>query len=156
MKISSCKKGDVRGMNKIKKILTLILILIAVLLAFPARTDIEARGIDPKERINAEAFMCEATAYCYDNITASGEQPVAGKTIAGAKEWIGCVACVYSVSPEGGIGDFIGYYEINDTGYGKDGDIRRGETIDFFMETKADCMNWGRRNVYVKIIRGNG
>lgn len=66
-------------------------------------------------------------------------------TIAAARQHLGSVAQVYYVNSEGGIGDFIGYYEVNDTGYGAPtgrgkseykgrkslGTIEAGITIDF-------------------------
>jgi 3D (Asp-Asp-Asp) domain-containing protein len=113
-------------------------------------------AVSPEQRIDTEPFIVECTAYCDDGITASGKPTVDGLTIAGAREWIGCVAMLYEVDADGTIGDFIGMYEVTDTGYGIDGDIRRGETVDIFMSDEDACWEWGRRKVYAQIINGKG
>lgn len=65
--------------------------------------------------------------------------------VAAAREHVGKVAQVYNVAPDGGIGEFIGYFEVADTGYGAPtgygnsfykgrssaGTIELGITVDF-------------------------
>lgn len=67
------------------------------------------------------------------------------KIIAASPEYVGRVAQVYKVDEDGGIGDFIGYFEVADTGYGAPtgygksiypgkksaGTIEMGLTVDF-------------------------
>ena len=129
-------------------------VIAGILLSLATRTD--GAEIAPVQRINAESFRVECTAYCDDGVTASGKPTIEGQTIAGASEWLGCMAVLYDVDEDGSIGDFIGIYEFMDTGYGKDGDIPRGETVDIFMQEEAACVEWGRKDVYVQIIRGEG
>jgi len=76
--------------------------------------------------------------------TCSGSYKMDG-IIATAPEHIGKVAQVYEVAEDGGIGNFIGYFEASDTGYGAPtgygisaykgrtsaGTIETGITIDF-------------------------
>ena len=132
----------------------LIIVVAGIILGLVKRAD--GAEVAPVQRINAEPFVVECTAYCDEGVTASGKKTVEGRTIAGAKEWIGCIGVLYEVDEDGGIGDFIGIYEFTDTGYGKDGDIPRGETVDIYMEEEDACMEWGRKDVYVQIVRGKG
>lgn len=150
--------GSGKG-SKMRKLANVFLafVILGLLLRLAAVAE-EAKGaaVPPEARINAEPFAVECTAYCDEGVTASGKPTTEGRTIAGAREWRGCVALLYEVDGQGGVGDFIGMYEVTDTGYGRDGDIPRGETVDIFMEDYDRCMEWGRREVYVQIIRGQG
>ena len=139
-------------MRKLSKI---IFILVLIMLTLRLLT-VNAEGIPPEERIGGEPFRAECTAYCNSGITASGKPTVEGLTLGGAPEWIGCMAVLYEVDDDGTIGDFIGLYEVMDTGWGRDGDALRGETVDMFMEDYDACIQWGRRDVYVQIIDGKG
>ena len=93
--------------------------------------------------------------------------------MAGKTEWIGCVACVNAVAEDGSVGEFIGFYEILDTGYGietgvgqskifKDrtlGTIETGETVDIWQKDMESARAWIDRYsdyVYIKIIDGKG
>lgn len=140
-------------MKKVSKAI-LIIVIAGIILSITHRAD--GAEVAPVQRINAEPFIVECTAYCDDGVTASGKPTIEGQTLEGAREWIGCMAMLYEVDEDGSIGDFIGIYELSDTGYGKDGDIPRGETVDIFMKEEAACVEWGRRDVYVQIIRGEG
>ncbi len=139
-------------MRKLSKI---IFILVFIVLTLRLLT-VNAEGIPPEERIGGEPFRADCTAYCDSGITASGKPTVEGLTLGGAPEWIGCMVVLYEVDDDGTIGDFIGLYEVMDTGWGRDGDALRGETVDIFMEDYDACIQWGRRDVYVQIIDGKG
>ena len=113
----------------------------------------------------SEPFIVISTAYCNDegNLTASGRPTVEGLTIAGKKEWIGCAAALYEIDEDGSIGDFIGYREVEDTGYGKPsiefpgmGTIETGETVDIFISDREACYRWGEHKIYIQIIPGKG
>lgn len=118
--------------------------------------DVNASKVSPDQRIGTAPFIVECTAYNDEGTTASGHPTVEGLTMAGAPEWIGCAAVLYEVDPDGRIGDLIGIYQFTDTGYGRDGDIPRGETVDIYMPDLDDCIQWGRRKVYLQIIDGRG
>ena len=139
-------------MRKLSKI---IFILVLIVLTLRLLT-VNAEGIPPEERIGGEPFRAECTAYCDEGVTASGKPTVEGLTLGGAPEWIDCMALLYEVDVDGTIGGFIGLYEVMDTGWGRDGDALRGETVDMFMEDYDACIQWGRRDVYVQIIDGKG
>lgn len=75
------------------------------------------------------------------------------------KDYIGQTAIIYS-----GSGQLIGYFEIYDTGYGRDsyngkGMIENEECIDIFMESDADgkefIQKYGNK-CYVKIVDAKG
>lgn len=127
----------------------LLVYLIAWLLTQQEKVD--AGQVDPVQRIGAEPFAVECTAYCDTGTTASGKQTIEGLTIAGAREWMGC-ACIMWDSEW----NFIGIYQFTDTGYGRDGDIPRGETVDIYIPDYDACIQWGRRDVYIQIIDGKG
>ena len=103
------------------------------------------------------SYLVESTAYynpnnnlCYD-----GTYPVEGVTLAGKKEWLGKSVRLYECK-DGEVGSLIGVYEFHDTGFGNDldgdgvGSIQDGSCIDIFMENKSDCIEWGRRHVYMQ------
>lgn len=102
-------------------------------------TPVQASELDFKEM--------KATAYCLQGQTASGEYTREG-ICAGRPEWIGKTIAVY-YNDNGKIGDFLGYYEIKDTGAEP---IKKGYVIDIWMEDKESCKQFGTQNVYVLII----
>ena len=94
-----------------------------------------------------ELHSMKATAYCLKGKTASGEYTREG-ICASKLEWIGKTAAIYR-NDNGTIGDFLGYYDIKDTG-GES--IRKGYVIDIWMEKYEDCKQFGNPNVFVLII----
>ncbi|MBD5644626.1 hypothetical protein HYH96_12105 [Clostridium botulinum] len=91
----------------------------------------------------SKVMVMEATAYAGDGITASGNgtnrNPNGYSTIAVDPRVIPLGARVYV---EG-----YGYAIAHDTG----GDIK-GNRIDLFMNSEAECNSWGRRSVKVYIL----
>lgn len=91
-------------------------------------------------------------ATCYtasEGATTYSGQSVRPGIIAGPKEWLNSVALLYSVKYEDDkpvVDEFIGYYEVLDTGAGMDTDgdgkgdsIKRGQSIDIFQQTLSDA-----------------
>ena len=72
---------------------------------------------------------------------------------AAKKEWIGLTAVVY-IDDNGSIGDFIGMYEIKDTGQNEK--IVSGNCIDIWMSVEKDCWNFGRKKVKVILYDAKG
>ena len=110
-------------------------------------------------------FVVNSTAYCNPagNKTADGSDTIEGVTIAGKKEWLGCIAALYEIKEDGNVGDFIGYRTFTDTGYGVDsqlypgkGTIETGETIDIYFDKYETAKRWGDRKIYVQVIKGEG
>lgn len=145
-----------KAKEHMKKVSLAIFIIIIAGILLSWTTKAQGATVAPVQRINDEPFIVECTAYCDEGITASGKSTEEGQTIAGAREWLGCMAVLYEVDEDGSIGKYIGTYQFTDTGYGIDGDILRGETVDIFMEDEDACWEWGRRNIYVQIIDGKG
>jgi 3D (Asp-Asp-Asp) domain-containing protein len=109
-----------------------------------------------------EPQKVRCTCYVDRGTTASGKTTREG-IVAGKREWIGCVAALYQVNEDGKLGDFIGYYEFLDTGYGIQtdygGSIQLGQSIDVWQPSMKDAYNWvGQYGdyVYMKIIKGVG
>ena len=79
---------------------------------------------------------------------------------------MGCAAALYDVKEDGSIGDFIGYFEVLDTGAGIDTDgdgcgdsIINGQSIDVWMPDDAAVSEWQREHndyVYILLIPGVG
>lgn len=99
----------------------------------------------------------EATAYCSGEITADGSRVREG-ICAAKKEWIGLTAAVYldELRKDGtnGPGEFLGYYEIRDTGGNEL--IKNGQAIDIYNPSLDWCINFGRKNVWVVLMKGEG
>lgn len=77
--------------------------------------EIEGDGI-PGERNNP--IRSQITCYIEaGKKTATGSRKMDG-IIAAAPEYIGYVAQVYKVAEDGSLGEFIGYFPVEDTGYG--------------------------------------
>ena len=103
----------------------------------PAPVQEPSRG----ERI----IVMEATAYCYGSITKTGTSPVEGRTIAVDPEVIPLGSRVH-VSCESWP-EIDGTYVAEDTG----GAIK-GNIIDVYMQDYDDCIQWGRRQVEVRVL----
>lgn len=86
------------------------------------------------------------------NKTADCSDTIAGFTLAGMSEWLGKGCYIYNVAEDGSIGSCRGYYEFHDTGWGRDGDIPRGETVDIYMITKDECVTYGRQDIYILFV----
>lgn len=86
------------------------------------------------------------------NKTADCSDTIAGFTLAGMSEWLGKGCYIYNVAEDGSVGSCRGYCEFHDTGWGRDGDIPRGETVDIYMTTKDECVTYGRQDIYILFV----
>ena len=102
----------------------------------------------------SEPIPMQASAYCDYGTTADGSTTTENLTCAGKREWFGKTIALYYRNKDGSIGDFIGYYEIHDTG--GDPRIKNGQSIDIYMPEYRDCKNFGRVDVYMFFIEGEG
>lgn len=105
-----------------------------------------------KEKAAPEQQQMEATAYCYGTTRCDGK-PVRTGICAGKPEWYGKVAAIYK-DDDGKPGEFIGYFEILDTG--GDERIRNGSVLDIYMPDQDTCIEFGRQKVFVTLIDGEG
>lgn len=102
------------------------------------------------EEADVSCYFMQATAYCLNGRTASGEQTRIG--IAASKpEWIGKTMAIYLQDADGKAGSFLGYFEVKDTG-GES--IRSGRVVDLWLPTYEECIAFGRKNVVVFLIDG--
>lgn len=111
-----------------------------------------------------EAFQILTTAYCHGTITATGRKVRRG-ICAVREEWIGKTAMVWECKDSDTMGDFLGYWECLDTGFGADSDgdgigsIQEGRVIDMYFPTQEEVREWmeltGGR-VYVQLIDAEG
>ncbi len=94
----------------------------------------------------------ECTAYCTGTTRCDGG-PARTGVCAGASRYYGKTAAIYE--NEGGKpGEFLGYYEVLDTG--GDYRIRNGTCLDVYLPTERECILWGRKQVLVVMIDGKG
>lgn len=158
-------RRDDRG-SLILKLALLILLMLWIIGSY--RMKVEAENSD----VFVEPVKLRCTCYCDDGVTASGCKTRPG-IMASKKEYLGYVACVNAVNEDGSIGEFIGFFEILDTGYGREtgmgisqilkgrtlGTIETGETVDIYMPTTHQAEEWIDTYgdyVYVQFIKGEG
>ena len=112
--------------------------------------------------------LVSSTAYWdkYNRTSASGRELVEGKSIAGKVSWLHRSVNIYKCNSDGTVGEFLGTYRFDDTGYGAEsgvgeskilegrtiGTIENGTCIDFYLENEDDCWEYGRRDVYIQFI----
>lgn len=94
----------------------------------------------------------EATAYCYGTTRCDGGAVRTG-ICAGKKDWYGKVAAIY-LDDNGSLGEFLGYFEILDTG--GDDRIKNGTVLDIYIPDYDACIEFGRRKVIVLLVDGEG
>lgn len=128
-----------------KEHLMFLLTCILILLTFYIfGLKINAKGI--------ELVPMDATAYCDQGITASGEHVRVG-ICAMRKDFIGKTAIVYS-QEDGVVTGLIGIYEIKDTGGHEL--IKTGKCVDIYMLDRNECFQFGRQKVLVQIVDAVG
>ena len=95
----------------------------------------------------------EATAYCYGTTTCTGKKVREGYA-AMSKNYIGMTAIVYTEDENGQALDYIGTYEIEDTG--GDYRIKNGSCIDIYIPDYDKCIEFGRQKVVVYLMDAKG
>lgn len=93
------------------------------------------------------------TGYCDYGYTKSGEY-VRDGIVAGKKEWLGKKCYVYAVAEDGTCGDIIGEYDFLDTGYGINGSLIKGTSIDIWHPSESEVWAFAREYgdyVYIQI-----
>lgn len=116
----------------------------------------------------APMLLVSSTAYYdeYNRHSASMRELIEGHSIAGKVSWLNRSVNIYKCNSDGTVGEFMGTYTFDDTGYGAEsgvgeskilegrtvGAIENGTCIDFFFDTEAECVDYGRRNIYIQFI----
>lgn len=140
-------------MQKVKEILFSVLIAVFAMLAGAACYHQAVLAADkPIAEVAPVQQLMEVTAYCYGNIRCDGGMVRIG-TCAGKKDWYGKVASIY-LDDNGNLGEFLGYFEILDTG--GDERIQNGTVLDIYIPDYDSCIEFGRRKVVVVLIDGEG
>lgn len=144
-----------------KKLRAIAIILMITLLGVNARGNYEY--VEPACYYVPQKIRC--SCYCEHQGTATLKMPYVG-IAAGKKEWMWDVAELNAINEDGSIGEFIGYFEIRDTGAGMDTDgdgkgdsIKNGMSIDVWVDSLADAYEWRDKYgdyVYIKLIKGDG
>lgn len=120
------------------------------------QTDFEP-GYYPGKEMNpypdAIVKNIEATAYCHGTTTYTGKKVREGYA-AMSKRYLGMTAVVYEADSEWKPLDYIGTYEIEDTG--GDERIKNGNCIDIYISDYDAAIKFGRKNVVVYLIEAKG
>ena len=138
--------------KRIKSAIAVVIMAACVLLTGTEKREIKA------ESGYTEPYIIRCTCYCDKGITKSGK-PVRQGVIAGKEEWLGKVAVLYEVDEDGNIGDYIGTYEFLDTGYGINGSLIRGTSVDVYCTSEDECWEFVEDHgdyVYMQILDGKG
>lgn len=137
---------------KVKEIILSISISVFAMMAGAACYHQAVLAADKPVREVAQVQPMEATAYCQGTIRCDGGVVRTG-TCAGKPEWYGKVAAIY-LDDNGSTGEFLGYFEILDTG--GDDRITDGLVLDIYIPNYDACIEFGRRKVIVLLVDGEG
>ena len=151
--------------NKTKKMLIGIMCALS-LMAFDcsrAEAAYVYETVEPWAYFYPQKIRC--TCYFEHRGTATLRRPYFG-IAAGQKDWLGYIAEVNRVNPDGSVGEFIGFFEFRDTGAGMDSDgdgkgdtIINGTSIDIWVNSLEDAYAWVNEYgdyVYIKLIKAKG
>lgn len=146
-----------------KKLRAIAIISTIILLCASADAKGNYEYVEPACYYVPQKIRC--TCYCEHQGTATLKMPYVG-IAAGKKDWMWDVAELNAINEDGSIGEFIGYFEIRDTGAGMDTDgdekgdsIKNGLSIDVWVDSLADAYEWRDKYgdyVYIKLIKGDG
>ncbi len=139
-------------MRKAKEIILSISIVVFAMLAGAACYHQVLAADKPIVEVAPVQQLMEVTAYCYGT-TRCDSGVVRIGTCAGKKDWYGKVAAIY-LDDNGTPGEFLGYFEILDTG--GDERIQNGTVLDIYIPDHDACIEFGRQKVIVSIIDGEG
>lgn len=146
-----------------KRKMTALLLAVALLwTSLPVRAREDPEQIRLAEEGQVVRMM--TTAYHHGEITATGNRTRRG-SCAVRKEWVGKTALVWKCKNSDTMGEFLGFWECLDTGFGADSDcdgmgsIQEGRVIDMYFPTQEEVEEWmiltGGR-VYVQLVDAEG
>lgn len=146
-----------------KRKITALLLAVALLwTSLPVRAQEDPEQIRLAEE--GQVVRMLTTAYCHGTVTATGNRTRRG-ICAVRREWVGKTALVWECKDSDTMGEFLGFWECLDTGFGADSDgdgvgsIEEGRVIDMYFPTLEEVEEWmeitGGR-VYVKLVDAEG
>lgn len=133
-----------------KRIVSVLLVLLMLFLILLYSLPAEAAEKYPVRKMRVTCYT-----YPPGSITASGCEVREG-IVAAKQDWMDALVVLYDTDM-----NFIGYYEVKDTGFGIDqdgdgiGSIENGTSIDVFRDSLERCYEWIERHgdyCYVQII----
>ena len=133
-----------------KKVISVILIVAMLLTVMFYALPVNAVEEYPVKKMRVTCYT-----YPPGSITASGSEVREG-IVAAKKDWMDALVLLYDMDM-----NFIGYFEVKDTGFGIDrngdgiGSIQGGTSIDVFRSSLERCCEWIERYgdyCYVQII----
>lgn len=133
-----------------KRILSVLLVLLMLFLILLYSLPAEAAEKYPVRKMRVTCYT-----YPEGSITASGCEVREG-IVAAKKDWMDALVVLYDMDM-----NFIGYFEVKDTGFGIDkngdgiGSIQEGTSIDVFRDDLDRCREWVKTYgdyCYVQII----
>lgn len=141
-----------------------ILLIVSALFiwTFPAQAREDTDRITKAE--SGEVFQMLTTAYCHGDVTSTGVATREG-ICAVRSEWVGKTALVWKCDKDGTQGEFLGFWECLDTGFGADSDgdgigsIEEGRVIDMYFPTLDKAKEWmelTNGKVYVQLVDAEG
>lgn len=133
--------------------LVIIAIIIAFILFYSFLVAMMVKAAEPEKDCVPDAIEMEATAYCYGTLRCDGG-PVREGICAAAPKYYGKTAIVFEKKADGDLGEFLGYFEVLDTG--GDERIQNGDVIDIYHPSEEWCRQFGRKKVYVRFVDGKG
>ena len=80
-------------------------------------------------------------------------------------EWIGKLALVWECNKDGTQGEFLGFWECLDTGFGADSDgdgigsIQEGRVVDMYFPTMEQVTEWMELTggcIYIQLVDAEG
>ena len=133
-----------------KRILSVLLVLLMLFLILLYSLPAEASEKYPVRKMRVTCYT-----YPEGSITASGSEVREG-IVAAKKDWMDALVVLHDMDM-----NFIGYFEVKDTGFGIDkdedgvGSIQEGTSIDVFRSSLERCYDWIEKYgdyCYVQII----
>lgn len=134
--------------TNLKNIAKIIELSVSLAISSSVQTDVTT-AVEPQQTHELKAI--EATAYCVTGTCADGTQTQENSTAAMAKEYIDADIYVWLRNPDDSVGDYLGAYEVHDTGSNER--IKAGTVVDIYMPDYNTCIEFGRQNVYVHIVQ---
>ena len=101
---------------------------------------------------NSQIIRC--MGYTGMGKTFKGKENYTG-CIAGKEEWLGKTCRLYAVDPAGNLGEYIGEFIFDDTGYGLGGNIQNGNAICVWHPDDKSYTEWKSKYgnyVYMSIV----